>query len=135
MFTATIAVCILFIIGVIFARLYRRASAEQAPVRTDLSGQRAVMNGGAIMIPTFHEIIPINMNTLRPEANRSAIDSLITRDRIRADVVVALFVRVKPSVEGTATATQTLEQRTLPPEDLRILVEDKLVNAPRATAA
>ncbi len=28
MFTAIIAVCILFIIGIIFARLYRRASAE-----------------------------------------------------------------------------------------------------------
>ena len=34
MFTAIIAVCILFIIGIIFARLYRRASAEQAFVRT-----------------------------------------------------------------------------------------------------
>ena len=33
MFTAIIAVCILFIIGIIFARLYRRASAEQAFVR------------------------------------------------------------------------------------------------------
>ncbi len=30
MFTAIIAVCILFIIGIIFARLYHRASAEQA---------------------------------------------------------------------------------------------------------
>lgn len=30
MFTAIIAVCILFIIGIIFAGLYRRASAEQA---------------------------------------------------------------------------------------------------------
>lgn len=34
MFTAIIAVCILFIIKIIFARLYRRASAEQAFVRT-----------------------------------------------------------------------------------------------------
>ncbi len=40
MFTAIIAVCILFIIGIIFARLYRRASAEQAFVRTGLSGQK-----------------------------------------------------------------------------------------------
>lgn len=41
MFTAIIAVCILFIIGIIFARLYRRASAEQAFVRTGLSGQKS----------------------------------------------------------------------------------------------
>lgn len=45
MFTAIIAVCILFIIGIIFARLYRRASAEQAFVRTGLSGQKVVMSG------------------------------------------------------------------------------------------
>ncbi|EEC7722869.1 flotillin family protein, partial [Shigella dysenteriae] len=61
--------------------------------------------------------------------------SLITKDRMRVDVVVAFFVRVKPSVEGIATAAQTLGQRTLSPEDLRMLVEDKFVDALRATAA
>ena len=54
---------------------------------------------------------------------------------MRVDVVVAFFVRVKPSVEGIATAAQTLGQRTLSPEDLRMLVEDKFVDALRATAA
>ncbi len=34
-----------------------------------------------------------------------------------------------------ATAAQTLGQRTLSPEDLRMLVEDKFVDALRATAA
>lgn len=135
MFTAIIAVCILFIIGIIFARLYRRASAEQAFVRTGLGGQKVVMSGRAIVMPIFHEIIPINMNTLKLEVSRSTIDSLITKDRMRVDVVVAFFVRVKPSVEGIATAAQTLGQRTLSPEDLRMLVEDKFVDALRATAA
>lgn len=135
MFTAIISVCILFIIGIIFARLYRRASAEQAFVRTGLGGQKVVMSGGAIVMPIFHEIIPINMNTLKLEVSRSTIDSLITKDRMRVDVVVAFFVRVKPSVEGIATAAQTLGQRTLSPEDLRMLVEDKFVDALRATAA
>lgn len=115
--------------------LYRRASAEQAFVRTGLGGQKVVMSGGAIVMPIFHEIIPINMNTLKLEVSRSTIDSLITKDRMRVDVVVAFFVRVKPSVEGIATAAQTLGQRTLSPEDLRMLVEDKFVDALRATAA
>ena len=79
MFTAIIVVCILFIIGIIFARLYRRASAEQAFVRTGLSRQKVVMSGGAIVMPIFHEIIPINMNTLKLEVSRSTIDSLITK--------------------------------------------------------
>ena len=93
MFTAIIAVCILFIIGIIFARLYRRASAEQAFVRTGLGGQKVVMSGGAIVMPIFHEIIPINMNTLKLEVSRSTIDSLITKDRMRVDVVVAFLER------------------------------------------
>lgn len=41
MFTAIVAVIVLLIIGIIFARLYRRASAEQAFVRTGLGGQKS----------------------------------------------------------------------------------------------
>ena len=55
---ALAVVFILLVIGVIFARLYRRASAEQAFVRTGLGGQKVVMSGGAIVMPIFHEIIP-----------------------------------------------------------------------------
>ncbi|CAK9884645.1 MAG: Inner membrane protein YqiK [Candidatus Erwinia impunctatus] len=95
---------VLLIVGIIFARLYRRTSAEQAFVRTGLGGQKVVMSGGAIVMPIFHEIVPINMNTLKLEVSRSTADSLITKDRMRVDVVVALFVRVKPSFEGIAIA-------------------------------
>lgn len=78
---ALAVVFILLVIGIIFARLYRRASAEQAFVRTGLGGQKVVMSGGAIVMPIFHEIIPINMNTLKLEVSRSTVDSLITKDR------------------------------------------------------
>lgn len=135
MVIAIVVVILLVVIGIVLARLYCRASAEQAFVRTGLGGQKVVMSGGAIVMPIFHEIIPINMNTLKLEVSRSAIDSLITKDRMRVDVVVAFFVRVKPSSEGIAIAAQTLGQRTLSPEDLRMLVEDKFVDALRATAA
>ncbi len=40
MFTAIISVFIFLIVGIIFARLYRRASAEQAFVRTGLGGKK-----------------------------------------------------------------------------------------------
>ncbi|EIG3944846.1 flotillin family protein [Escherichia coli] len=135
LFTVISLVLTLFVIGLIFARLYRRASAEQAFVRTGLGGQKVVMSGGAIVMPIFHETIPVNMNTLKLEVSRAAAESLITRDRMRVDVAVAFFLRVKPSAEGISTAAQTLGQRTLTPEDLRSLVEDKFVDALRATAA
>ena len=126
---------VLLIIGLIFSRLYRRASAEQSLVRTGLGGLKVVLSGGAISLPVFHEIVEINMKTLKLEVSRAMHDSLITKDRMRVDVVVAFFVRVQPTIEGISTAAQTLGQRTLSPEDLRQLVEDKFVDALRSTAA
>jgi uncharacterized membrane protein YqiK len=130
--TVVVGLCL---IGIIIGRLYVRASAERAFVRTGLGGQRVIMSGGAIVLPVFHEVIPINMNTLKLEVSRASRDSLITKDRMRVDVVVAFFVRVKPSAEGVSTAAQTLGQRTLAPENLRALVDDKFVDALRSTAA
>jgi uncharacterized membrane protein YqiK len=133
--TGAIVLVGLLIIGFIFARLYKRASAERAFVRTGLGGQRVIMSGGAVVLPIFHETIGINMNTLKLEVNRAQQDSLITKDRMRVDVIVAFFVRVKPTVEGVSTAAQTLGQRTGDAQALSELTEDKFVDALRSTAA
>ena len=125
----------LLTIGLVFARLYRRASKERAFVRTGLGGQKVVKDGGAVVLPVFHEIIPVNMNTLKLEVMRNKKESLITKDRMRVDIVAAFFVRVIPSQDGIANAAQTLGQRTLHPDSLRELVEDKFVDALRSTAA
>ncbi|MCL2344708.1 MAG: SPFH domain-containing protein [Desulfobulbus sp.] len=124
----------LFIIGLVFSRLYRRSSKELSFVRTGLGGQKVVMDGGAIVLPVFHECVNINMNTLKLEVSRAGTDSLITLDRLRVDAVAAFFVRVIPSVEGAANAAQTLGQRTMHPDSLKELVEDKFVDALRAAA-
>ena len=131
---AGIALIGLFVIGLIFSRLYRRSSKELAFVRTGLGGQKVVMDGGAIVLPVFHECVNINMNTLKLEVSRAGADSLITLDRLRVDAVAAFFVRVIPSVEGVANAAQTLGQRTMHPDSLKELVEDKFVDALRAAA-
>jgi uncharacterized membrane protein YqiK len=132
---AAIVLVALFTIGLIIARLYHRASKERAFVRTGLGGQRVVMDGGAVVLPVFHEVIPVNMNTLKLEVMRNKAESLITKDRMRVDIVAAFFVRVIPSQDGIANAAQTLGQRTLHPDSLRELVEDKFVDALRSTAA
>lgn len=124
----------LLVVGLVLSRLYQRASKELAFVRTGLGGQKVVMDGGAIVLPVFHEVVHINMNTLKLEASRAGTDSLITLDRLRVDAVAAFFVRVIPSVEGVANAAQTLGQRTMAPNSLKELVEDKFVDALRAAA-
>lgn len=130
----TVALVGLLAIGLVFSRLYRRSSKELGFVRTGLGGQKVVMDGGAIVLPVFHECVNINMNTLKLEVSRAGADSLITLDRLRVDAVAAFFVRVIPSVEGVANAAQTLGQRTMHPDSLKELVEDKFVDALRAAA-
>ena len=121
-------------IGLILARLYQRASKERAFVRTGLGGQKVVMDGGAVCLPVFHQVIWVNMNTLKLEVHRSGADSLFTKDRMRVDVIAAFFVRCIPTIEGIANAAQTLGQRTLDPEALKELVEDKFVDSLRAAS-
>ena len=109
----------LFVLGLILTRLYRRASKEVSFVRTGFGGERVIMNGGAMVLPVLHEIIPVNMNTLRLEVRRAAQQALITRDRMRVDVMAEFYVRVKPSAESIATAAQTLGMKTMSPDELK----------------
>jgi uncharacterized membrane protein YqiK len=115
--------------------LYLRSSKERAFVRTGLGGQKVVMNGGAFVLPIVHEVIPVNMNTLRLEVSRGRERALITRDRMRVDVTSEFYVRVQAASDAIAAAAQTLGQRTLQPETLKELVEGKFVDALRTVAA
>lgn len=125
----------LLLIALIMMRLFKRASKEISFVRTGFGGQRVVMNGGSLVLPVLHEVIPVNMNTLRLEVRRHAEQALITRDRMRVDVQAEFYVRVQPTVEAIANAAQTLGQRTMQPQHLKELVEGKFVDALRAVAA
>lgn len=119
----------------VFAKLYNRATKEVSFVRTGFGGQKVVMNGGALVLPVFHEVIPVNMNTLRLEVQRNNEQALITRDRMRVDVAAEFYVRAKPTVDAIASAAQTLGLKTMNPEELKTLVEGKFVDALRAVAA
>lgn len=132
---ALVAFIALLAIGLIFARLYRRSSKEISFVRTGFGGQKVIMNGGALVFPVLHEVIPVNMNTLRLEVRRSNEQALITRDRMRVDVQAEFYVRVQPTIESIANAAQTLGRRTIRPESLKELVEGKFVDALRSVAA
>ena len=115
--------------------LYLRSSKERAFVRTGFGGQKVVQNGGAFVLPILHEVIPVNMNTLRLEVSRGRDKAIITRDRMRVDVVAEFYVRVQAMPEAIASAAQTLGQRTMQPETLKELTEGKFVDALRTVAA
>ncbi|MGB3808323.1 MAG: flotillin domain-containing protein [Erythrobacter sp.] len=129
------AVVLLLIIVVTIMSLYRRASKETAFVRTGVGGEKVVMNGGALVLPVFHETMPVNMNTLVLSVIRRDAEALITLDRLRIDVKAEFYVRVRPDAGAIAMAAQTLGQRTMQPEMLKDLVEGKFVDALRSVAA
>lgn len=119
----------------IMNRLYRRSSKEVSFVRTGLGGQKVVVNGGAFVLPIVHQVTEIGMNTLRLEVRRGRESALITKNRMRVDVVAEFYVRVKPAAEAISMAAQTLGRRTLQPDALKELVEGKFVDALRSVAA
>ncbi len=130
-----IAVIVIAIGAWLLHWLYRRSSKETAFVRTGFGGQKVVMNGGAFVLPIIHEVIPVNMNTLRLEVRRGREAAIITRDRMRVDVVAEFYVRVQEAANTIASAAQTLGQRTMHPEALGELIEGKFVDALRSVAA
>ncbi len=115
--------------------LYLRSSKERSFVRTGLGGQKVVLDGGAFVLPIVHDVIPVNMNTLRLEVTRGRDKALITRDRMRVDLIAEFYVRVAARPEAVAAAAQTLGLRTMEPEQLKELVEGKFVDALRTAAA
>ncbi|CAN5746200.1 flotillin family protein [soil metagenome] len=115
--------------------LYLRSSKERAFVRTGLGGQKIVLDGGAFVLPIVHDVIPVNMNTLRLEVSRGRDKALITKDRMRVDVIAEFYVRVAANADAVAVAAQTLGLRTMEPDQLKELVEGKFVDALRTAAA
>lgn len=132
---ASMVVVGLTVIGLIFAKLYKRATKEMAFVRTGFGGEKIIKDGGAIVLPVLHETIAVNMNTLRIEVEKTQKDALITKDRMRVDVKADFYLRVAPNSEGISMAAQTLGTRTTRVEELKKLMESKFVDVLRAVAA
>ena len=120
---------------VLFFIFYKRASKEIAFVRTGLGGEKVAKTGGALVIPGLHEVIDVHMSTLRLEVQRIKEQSVITKDRMRVDVIAEFYVHVAPDLNAISVAASTLGTRTKNAEDLREIVEGKFIDAIRSTAA
>ena len=115
--------------------LYRRSSKEVSFVRTGLSGEKVVLSGGAFVLPIVHNITSVGMRTLRIEVKRGGDKSIITKNRMRVEIVAEFYVRVTPTKEAVSIAAGTLGKRTMEPESLRDLVQGRFVDALGVVAA
>ena len=115
--------------------LYRRSSKEVSFVRTGMLGEKVVISGGAFVLPIIHNITQVGMRTLNINIKRAGDKSLITKDRMRAELVTEFFTKVPPEEKAVATAAQTLGNRTLDPEHLREVVQGRFADALGEVAA
>jgi len=115
--------------------LYRRSSKEVSFVRTGMLGEKVVISGGAFVLPIIHNITQVGMRTLSITIKRGGDKSLITKDRMRAELVTEFFTKVPPDERAVATAAQTLGNRTLDPEHLREVVQGRFADALGEVAA
>jgi len=109
--------------------LYRRSSKEVSFVRTGMFGEKVVISGGAFVLPIIHNITQVGMRTLSLTIKRAGDKSLITKDRMRAELVTEFFTKVPPDKKAVSTAAQTLGNRTLDPEHLREVVQGRFADA------
>ena len=115
--------------------LYRRSSKEVSFVRTGMFGEKVVISGGAFVLPIIHNITQVGMRTLSLTIKRSGDKSLITKDRMRAELVTEFYTKVPPDKKAVSTAAQTLGNRTLDPEHLREVVQGRFADALGEVAA
>jgi len=115
--------------------LYRRSSKEVSFVRTGMFGEKVIISGGAFVLPIIHNITQVGMRTLSLTIKRSDDKSLITKDRMRAELVTEFYTKVPPDKKAVSTAAQTLGNRTLDPEHLREVVQGRFADALGEVAA
>lgn len=124
-----------FAVLVIITRLYRKTAADEAFVRTGVGGRKCVIDGGALVIPVVHEVIPVSVKTFKIEVERNGPDALITGDYLRADVTANFFLRVQKDPESIMQAATSLGTLSSNPAAVKELVMEKLVSVLRNVAA
>lgn len=126
---------VLLAIVVVITKLYVKAKANMAIVRTGMGGLKVIRDGGILYIPVIHQIIEVKMETMRLDVERADADALITADNLRADLKAEFYIKVMSNNDDIINAARSLGDRSMHQESIKQLVFDKLVNALRAVAA
>jgi uncharacterized membrane protein YqiK len=122
-------------IAAVVAKLYRKASANMAYVKTGQGGAKVIKDGGKIIIPVLHQIIPVSLETMRLNVERRGPHALITKDNLRVDLSAEFYIKVQSNEEDILQAARSLGGRNVQPEAVSELVQEKLVSALRTVAA
>jgi len=128
-------VLFMLIIGFTFAKCYKRASADEALVRTGSGGTKVVVGGGILSLPVLHQIMRVSLRTVTLTVERQAKQALVTKDKIKACCTMELYIKVDPTEEAITSAAQSFGSKNVEAAVLSEIVEGKLTDALRGVAA
>ncbi len=130
-----IAIIVAAIIYILSIWVYKRAPANMGFIRTGFLGTKVCLGQGVIVLPVFHEITWVSLETIKLIVSRSRDQAILTADKIRVDVVAELYTHVGHTVDHLLTASRSLGDKTFDAEQIRNLLEAKVVSALRSYAA
>lgn len=122
-------------------RAYAKTPANRAFVRTGglfrkpSDPPKVVMNGGAWVFRTIHEITWVDLGTMAIEIERTEHNALLTIDPQYADIKAIFYIKVNPTVEGITDAARTIGGKQVDADAVKQLVDAKLDGALRDVAA
>jgi len=129
------AIVVIAIVYIISIWIYKRAPANMGFIRTGFLGTKVCLGQGAIVLPVFHEVTWISLETMKLIVSRSREQAILTSDNIRVDVVAELYAHVGHTIEDLLTASRSLGEKTFDADKVRNLLEAKVVSALRSYAA
>ncbi len=132
-----IGALVLIVVGIaaVITNLYRKAAANRAFVRTGMGGARVVKDGGTVVVPVVHQIIPVSLETMQLCVERRGPHALITKDNLRVDLSAEFYIKVQANIDDILQAARSLGGRSVNPDAVSELVQEKLVSALRTVAA
>lgn len=136
---AVILIGVVIFISVMKA--YVKTPANRAFVRTGGLGAKSntppkvVMNGGAWVFRTIHEITWVDLGTMAIEIERTENNALLTKDPQYADIKAIFYIKVNPTVDGIIDAARTIGGKQVDSNAVKQLVDAKLDGALRDVAA
>lgn len=120
---------------VTITKLYRKTKANEALVRTGMGGMKVVLDGGCLVIPVIHQVVPVSLQSMRLDVVRNEREALICKDNLRANLSAEFYIKVMAEEEQVINASRSLGDRATNAEAIKELVMEKLINALRDVAA
>ncbi len=134
----TIILSIIVVIAIVYVLsiwVYKRAPANLAFIRTGFLGTKVCIGQGAVVLPVFHDVTWVSLETIKLIVSRARDQAVLTSDKIRIDIVAELYAHVGRTVDDVLTASRSLGDKTFDPDKVRNLLEAKVVSAVRSYAA